>query len=149
MAENEEFLVELGTEELPPRALNKLANAFADGIVSRISDAKLDIGKVHVYASPRRLAVHISDMQTQQADQTIQRRGPAVSAAFDADGNSTKAAQGFAKSCGVTVEQLDRLKTDKGEWLVTNIEEKGAHTCLLYTSPSPRDGLLSRMPSSA
>jgi len=124
----EEFLVELGTEELPPRALNKLANAFADGIVKRLKDAKLDMGEVRVYASPRRLAVHISKLDTQQADQTIERRGPAVAAAFDADGNPTKAASGFARSCEVEVGQLDRLKTDKGEWLVTNIEEKGAHT---------------------
>jgi glycyl-tRNA synthetase beta chain len=122
------FLVELGTEELPPRALKTLASAFADGIVKRLTDAKLGMGEATVYASPRRLAVHINALDTQQADQTIQRRGPAVSAAFDADGNPTKAAEGFAKSCGMAVDQLDRLKTDKGEWLVTNIEEKGVRT---------------------
>ena len=121
-----EFLVELGTEELPPRALKTLANAFADGIVKRLTDAKLAMGEVAVYASPRRLAVHIIDLDTQQADQSIERRGPAVAAAFDAEGNPTKAAEGFARSCGVAVDQLDRLKTDKGEWLVTRIDQKGA-----------------------
>ena len=157
-----EFLVELGTEELPPRALKTLANAFADGIVKRLTDAKLAMGEVAVYASPRRLAVHIIDLDTQQADQSIERRGPAVAAAFDAEGNPTKAAEGFARSCGVAVDQLDRLKTDKGEWLVTRIDQKGAAAaellpdivneslaCLLYTSPSPRDPRGSRMPSSA
>ena len=122
----EEFLVELGTEELPPRALKTLANAFAEGIVKRLTDAKLAMGEVAVYASPRRLAVHIIDLDTQQADQSIERRGPAVAAAFDAEGNPTKAAEGFARSCGVAVDQLDRLKTDKGEWLVTRIDQKGA-----------------------
>lgn len=127
----EDFLVELGTEELPPRALRTLVTAFADGIVKRLGDAKLDMGEVRVYASPRRLAVHINDLSTQQADQMIERRGPAVAAAFDADGNPTRAAEGFARSCGVEVDQLDRLKTDKGEWLVTNIEDKGARTAEL------------------
>ncbi len=129
--ERKAFLVELGTEELPPRALKTLASAFADGIVKRLTEAKLDTGEVAVYASPRRLAVSISDLDTQQADQTIERRGPAVAAAFDADGNPTKAAEGFARSCGVAVDKLDRLKTDKGEWLVTSIEEKGAKTAEL------------------
>ena len=128
MADKESLLVELGTEELPPRALNKLATAFADGIAKRLADAKLGMGEVSVYASPRRLAVRIDGLDTRQSDQTIERRGPAVAAAFDADGNPTKAAEGFARSCGVAVDKLDRLKTDKGEWLVTNIEEKGAQS---------------------
>ena len=132
MTDHADFLVEIGTEELPPRALVKLSEALADGIVSGLADANLDTGECHVYASPRRLAVHIESLALRQQDSSIQKRGPAVAAAFDADGNPSKAALGFAKSCGMEVADLDRMKT-----------------CLLYTSPSPRDATLSRMPSSA
>ncbi len=126
MTDHADFLVEIGTEELPPRALVKLSEALADGIVSGLADANLDTGECHVYASPRRLAVHIESLALRQQDSSIQKRGPAVAAAFDADGNPSKAALGFAKSCGMEVADLDRMKTDKGEWLVVNIDQKGA-----------------------
>lgn len=128
MVDKADFLVEIGTEELPPKALVKLANALADGIVKGIADASLESGECHVYASPRRLAVHIESLATRQQDSKIQKRGPAVAAAFDSDGNPSKAASGFARSCGVEVVDLERLATDKGEWLICNIEQTGADT---------------------
>lgn len=128
MIDHADFLVEIGTEELPPKALVKLSEAFADGIVKGLADASLETGECHVYASPRRLAVHIESVACRQQDSKIQKRGPAVAAAFDADGNPSKAASGFAKSCGVEVADLDRMKTDKGEWLVVNLDQKGADT---------------------
>ncbi len=131
MVDAADFLVEIGTEELPPKALVKLANALAEGIVKGLTDAKLGSGECHVYASPRRLAVHIESLSTRQQDSKIQKRGPAVAAAFDSDGNPSKAASGFAKSVGAEVADLERLSTDKGEWLVCNIEQKGADTAEL------------------
>ncbi len=119
------FLVELGTEELPPKSLMKLANAFGEGIVSGLKDANLEIGAHIVYAAPRRLAVKIESVPAKQLDQRIQRRGPAVAAAYK-DGEPTQAALGFAKSCGVELEDLEEITTDKGAWLSVNIEQQGA-----------------------
>ncbi len=121
----ETFLVEIGTEELPPKALKKLAGAFAEGIENGLSEAELAYGDVTIYAAPRRLAVMIAETQTQQADKTVERRGPAKKAAFDADGNATKALQGFARGCGVGVEDLIEIETDKGVWMGYNLEQKG------------------------
>ncbi|OED36796.1 glycine--tRNA ligase subunit beta [Chromatiales bacterium (ex Bugula neritina AB1)] len=131
MADRADFLVELGTEELPPKALQTLASAFAEGINKGLQEAKIDGADTHVYASPRRLAVQIADVPTRQADSKLQKRGPAIAAAFDDKGEPSKAAMGFARSCGVEVADLDRMKTDKGEWLVCNIEQEGADSVQL------------------
>ncbi len=125
MSDHKDFLVELGTEELPPKALMKLANAFAQGIASGLADANLETQDHTVYAAPRRLAVLVKGLQTRQQDISVQKRGPAVAAAFDDSGNPTKAAQGFARSVGAEVAELERMQTDKGEWLVCNVEQKG------------------------
>lgn len=119
------FLVELGTEELPPKSLMKLANAFGEGIVKGLKDANLEIGDAVIYAAPRRLAVKIESVPARQQDQKIQRRGPAVAAAYK-DGEPTQAALGFARSCGVALEDVEQIETDKGAWLSVNIEQKGA-----------------------
>lgn len=118
MAERRDFLVELGTEELPPTALRQLRDDFAERIVEGLRSAGLEPGAHHGYASPRRLAVLVRDVRTRQPDQDVERRGPSVAAAFDEQGQPTRAATGFASSCGSTVDALERLKTDKGEWLV-------------------------------
>lgn len=114
------LLIELGTEELPPRALDELAAAFSrgicDGLAKRGVDAGLDAART--YATPRRLAVHIPDVAMAQSEQVVERRGPAVSAGLDAEGQPAKALLGFAQSCGTTVEQLEQLETDKGAWFV-------------------------------
>lgn len=104
----QDFLVELGTEELPPKALKTLAQAFADGIKAGLKQADLAHGQVQVYAAPRRLAVWVKQLSARQADRTQRMEGPPVQAAFDAEGQPTKAAQGFARKCGVAVDELDR-----------------------------------------
>ena len=102
-----DFLVELGTEELPPKALNTLSNSFCDGIVKGLEAAGLSHTSVHAYAAPRRLAVLVKALATQQPDRTLNIDGPPAKAAFDADGNPTKAALGFAKKNGVELSELD------------------------------------------
>jgi len=126
-----DLLVEIGTEELPPRALNKLSDAFASGIETGLKDAGINFEKINIYASPRRLAVLISSVEESQADRDIEKLGPAVKAAYDKSGNPTKAAQGFARGCGVEVAELATVDTEKGERLVFRTEEKGKPTTLL------------------
>ena len=120
MAEHKPLLIELGTEELPPKALDELSAAFlrgiCDGLAKRGVRAGLDLAQA--YASPRRLAVHIPGVAATQPEQAIERRGPALNAALDAEGQPSKALLGFAQSCGVEVGQLEKLETDKGAWFV-------------------------------
>ncbi|PTS82407.1 glycine--tRNA ligase subunit beta [Pseudomonas sp. HMWF032] len=103
-----DFLVELGTEELPPKALKTLGEAFLAGIEKGLKAAGLGYSNVHYYAAPRRLAVLVEQLATQQPDRTVNLDGPPVQAAFDKDGNPTQAALGFAKKCGVELSQIDQ-----------------------------------------
>ncbi len=103
-----DFLVELGTEELPPKALAKLAEAFCAGIEKGLKDAGLDFAKAQAYAAPRRLAVLVDQLATQQPDRSINLDGPPLQAAFDAEGEPTQAALGFARKCGVDLAEIDR-----------------------------------------
>ncbi len=128
MSLHRDLLVEIGTEELPPKALKKLMDAFSNGIAAGIAQAGLEYGAIHPYATPRRLAVHITALSTSQTDRPVERRGPALNAAFDDNGLPTKATQGFARSCGVEVEQLEKLETDKGAWLVFRSNQIGRAT---------------------
>ena len=126
MINQSDLLIEIGTEELPPKALKKLSEAFGRGISEGLKAASLTHGEVSLFASPRRLAVLVIGLQETQADKTIERRGPALAVAFDDQGAPSKAATGFAKSCGVdSVEGLDRLETDKGAWLMYRAEQPG------------------------
>ena len=104
----QDFLVELGTEELPPKALNTLADAFLAGIEKGLQSAGLKFEAKKVYAAPRRLAVLLTALETQQPDRSINLDGPPRQAAFDADGNPTQAALGFAKKCGVDLSEIDQ-----------------------------------------
>lgn len=128
MSQVQDFLVELGTEELPPKILAKLAGAFHDNITAQLTDANLSFEDSEWFATPRRLAVRVCQLQTRQADKTMDRQGPAVAAAFDADGNPKPAAIGFAKSCGVDVSDLNRVATDKGERLAYQLNVPGQAT---------------------
>ncbi|MFM1886174.1 MAG: hypothetical protein RL026_1331 [Pseudomonadota bacterium] len=110
----QDFLVELHTEELPPKALRTLELAFRDGLLSRIDAAGLAHGPVGSFATPRRLAVRVGALAVQAADQTVQRRGPPVKAAFDAAGTPTRAAEAFVASCGVPLAALGRETDAKG-----------------------------------
>ena len=117
MSGHGDLLIEIGTEELPPTALRRLRDAFHHGIVHGLDRLDLSHGAVRAYATPRRLAVVVENLAAGQADREIERRGPGVQAAFDADGKPTKAAEGFARSCGVEVSELNEIETDKGRWL--------------------------------
>lgn len=122
------FLVEIGTEELPPKALKTLATSFADNVEAELNQAGLSFDKIEWFAAPRRLAVKVLNLATQQPSKEIEKRGPAVSAAFDAEGKPTKAAEGWARGCGITIEQAERIATDKGEWLVHRAKIEGQPT---------------------
>ena len=122
------FLVEIGTEELPPKALKTLATSFADNVEAELNQAGLTFDKIEWFAAPRRLAVKVLNLAKQQPSKEIEKRGPAVSAAFDAEGKPTKAAEGWARGCGITVEQAERIATDKGEWLVHRAKIEGQPT---------------------
>ncbi|MCP3675353.1 MAG: glycine--tRNA ligase subunit beta [Gammaproteobacteria bacterium] len=125
MSNTKDFIVELGTEELPPLSLETLAKAFHDNLVNLIDDANLEHQECSFYATPRRLAVIIKQLSVAQPDKTIERQGPAVIAAFDPEGNPTPAATGFAKSCGVSIEQLEQVETNKGDRLSFQFKEQG------------------------
>ena len=128
------FLVEIGTEELPPKALKTLATSFADNVEAELNQAGLTFDKIEWFAAPRRLAVKVLNLATQQPSKEIEKRGPAVSAAFDVEGKPTKAAEGWARGCGITVEQAERIATDKGEWLVHRAKIEGQPTKNLLNS---------------
>ena len=125
MSERRDFLFEIGTEELPPKALRKLGVALDSGVREGLNKAALDYSETQWYAAPRRLAVLVKGLVVAQADSVDERRGPAVTAAFDGDGIPTRAAQGFASSCGVEVEALETVETSKGAWLVFRSARQG------------------------
>ena len=128
MTASKHLLFELGSEELPPKTLVRLSNALLDGIVQGLQIADIPFTSAKAYATPRRLAVFIENLSTAQPDKTVEKRGPAIQAAFSADGVPSKAALSFATSCGTDFEKLDRLKTDKGEWLAFSQVVKGQAT---------------------
>lgn len=139
-----DLLIELGTEELPPKALKSLSEAFSQSIKSQLDDAGLNFSSFESFAAPRRLAVLVKGLDETQPDKEVEKRGPAIQAAYDADGNPTKAAEGFARSCGVTVAELGKLETDKGTWLAYNSIEKGQATTALV--PAFIDKALNQLP---
>lgn len=140
----EPLLIELGTEELPPTALHAMMEAFAHEIAAGLDQAGIERGEARGIASPRHLAVRVEAVAAQQPDRTQERKGPAVQAAFDTDGNPTRAAEGFARSCGVAVGELTRVRTDKGEWLAWRGVEPGQATAELL--PGIIERALERLP---
>jgi glycyl-tRNA synthetase beta chain len=146
MSAAKSLLIELGTEELPPKSLDELSAAFlrgiCDGLAKRGVDANLE--QARAYASPRRLAVHVPAVAATQPEQAIERRGPALSAALDAEGQPSKALLGFAQSCGVGVEQLEKLETDKGGWFVWRSVKPGQSVAALL--PEIVDEALKSLP---
>ncbi len=144
MAEPRALLVEIGTEELPPKALAALSAAFAQEICAGLDQRQVEHGAALAYATPRRLAVLVHAVADAQPDRETVRRGPALAAAFDADGTPTRAAIGFARSAGVEVDQLDRIETEKGTWLGLRSTEIGEPTTALV--PHLVDEALGRLP---
>ena len=112
------LLIEIGTEELPPKALKGLSEAFTNAIQQLLSEAQFSFSAIKPFASARRLAVQVVDLTAEQADSLVEKRGPAVAAAFASDGTPSKAAEAWARSNGIEVNQAERLVTDKGEWLL-------------------------------
>ena len=129
-----DLLIEIGSEELPSGAVKPLADALADNITAGLAKASLTHGSVHCFATPRRLAVLIHDVQATQASQNVVRRGPAGAAAMDAQGQPTQALMGFARSCGVSIAELTTTKTDKGDWWIYESVQPGVHTSDLLPS---------------
>lgn len=121
----EDCLIEIHTEELPPKALKKMSDAFHQQIESRLQKADLEFNNIKSYATPRRLAVLVEGLASGQPDKVVERKGPAVNAAYDKDGKPSKACEGFARSCGVEVGKLITLKTDQGEWVGYKQKVKG------------------------
>ena len=137
-------LIEIGTEELPPKALKNLSQNFAELINKGLQEAELAPGKTEVFATPRRLALRLEEVPEKQVDRLVERRGPAVAAAFDTDGNPSKAASGFARSCGVEVDELERRETEKGAWLYYSSTAPGKS--LRELLPNILDTALSALP---
>ena len=125
-----DLLIEIGTEDLPARFVAPLSQALADGITEGLKTRQLGFASAKAFATPRRIAIWLQQVDEQQADQSVERKGPAVAAAFK-DGVATKAAEGFARSCGVSVDELERVDTPKGEWLVYRATETGRATAEL------------------
>ena len=111
------LLIEIGVEELPPSSVSPLSNQFGEKIVSSLGQERFKINQWKVFATPRRFAVICEDVETQQEDQLIIKKGPSKEFAYDAEGNPTKAAIGFAKKCGVDIANLDLIHEDKKEVL--------------------------------
>ena len=133
MMSHADLLIEIGTEELPPKSLKILSEAFSSGICSGLEQRDIHYAIATPFATPRRLAVLIKGIATMQPDRDIEKRGPALTAAYDKTGNPTKAAEGFARSCGVEVSQLEKLETDKGSWLIYRSKQAGQATEGLLT----------------
>ena len=145
MSDTADLLFELGTEELPPVALKRLSEALTTEFIAGLDRANLKHGEVTAFATPRRLGLLIPACSLGQPDREVERRGPALQAAFDKTGKATKAAEGFARSCGTSVEQLSRIKSDKGEWLdipYSRRQEKPASVLL----PEIAETALNRLP---
>ena len=144
MADVRDLLVEIGTEELPPKALMRLSEAFQRSMGDELAKAGLASQGLTAYATPRRIAVLAHGLSERQADTEVQRRGPAVTAAFDAEGQPTRAALGFARSCGVPVDQLEQIETEKGRWLAYRVVQPGRSTESLV--PSMVTAALAQLP---
>ncbi|MBQ4859824.1 glycine--tRNA ligase subunit beta [Pseudoalteromonas sp. MMG007] len=138
------LLVEIGTEELPPKALRKLAEAFAANLTQELETLELAHQGVSWYASPRRLGLQVKSLEAKQQDKEVEKRGPATKAAFDSEGNPTKAAMGWARGCGIDVSEAQTLETDKGAWLLHIAKVAGQETKALMTDAIAK--ALSKLP---
>jgi glycyl-tRNA synthetase beta chain len=125
MTDRADFLFELGTEELPPKALLRLSDALTEELLTGLREAGLAFGAHQSYAAPRRMAVLIRDVAASTPDQAVERKGPSLASAFDAEGKPSRALEGFARSCGVAVDALEKIETDKGTWLVHRHTQPG------------------------
>ena len=128
MGQKKDLLIEIGTEELPPKSLKNLAVSFCQEMSKALKKNELNFKNINWYATPRRLSLLISDLDTAQKDKENQRRGPSISLAYDNNKNPTQATIGFAKSCGTEISKLEVLETENGSWLIFNTILKGKKT---------------------
>ena len=131
MADTNDLLVEIGTEELPPTDLVRLAHAFREEFIKTLTSADLAHGELTWYATPRRLALYVTELGAHQSARVQERRGPGIANAFDEQGKPTKAAVGFARACGVQVEELERIETGKGAYLIHRAIEEAKPSAML------------------
>ncbi|KTD29726.1 glycine--tRNA ligase subunit beta [Legionella israelensis] len=141
---SKDLLFELGCEELPSASVLPLAEELANHLSSSLDKAQLNYTEIKYFAAPRRLAVRIKNLQTQQPQKTITRKGPALKAAYDEQDCPTAALSGFARSCGVAIEKLSTVKTDKGDWIVYESVQEGEKTEQLI--PALIDQALASLP---
>ena len=144
MVKKQDLLIEIGTEELPPKSLKNLAAIFKEQMCLALKDEELGFSDANWYATPRRLSLIINDVDTTQKDKKSQRKGPSLSAAFDKNKKPTQATLGFARSCNVGVEKLEKFENEKGAWLVFNTILKGKKTDKLI--PKLVETILERLP---
>ncbi|MCG3860983.1 glycine--tRNA ligase subunit beta [Psychrobacter faecalis] len=111
------ILFELGCEELPPKSLKPLRDALQASVTEQLNEAEIGFDSIKAFAAPRRLAIQIEGISDKQPDRSEQKRGPAIKAAFDSDGNPTRAAMGFAKGLGIDASELITINTDKGDYV--------------------------------
>ena len=111
------ILFELGCEELPPKSLKPLRDALQASVTEQLNEAEIGFDSIKAFAAPRRLAIRIEGISDKQPDRSEQKRGPAIKAAFDSDGNPTRAAMGFAKGLGIDASELITINTDKGDYV--------------------------------
>ena len=134
MAERKSLLVEIGTEELPPKHLCALSTAFQQAMQAGLTKATLAFSDIEAFATPRRLALLIKDLESQQTEQTVEKKGPALNKAYDEQGQPSNALLGFMKSCGATIQTLEQSVSNKGTWIV-------------YRSTSPGKSLAELLPN--
>ena len=120
-----DLLLEIGVEEVPSAPLYDAVTQLKTRAATALDAARLSYGEIHAYGAPRRLALFVTGVAERQADLSLTVKGPSVKAAFDAEGNPTKAAEGFARSRGVAVSDLVRDTIDGGEYVVAHVEETG------------------------
>ena len=139
-----DFIFELGCEELPSASVSTLSKALEQELVALLDKVKLSYAAIKSFATPRRIAVLIIDLQSAQASQVIVKRGPALNAAYDSQAKPSQALLGFAKSCGAELSDLRTLSTEKGEWIVYESETPGLDAEILI--PELMRQALSKLP---
>lgn len=140
----ETLLIEIGSEELPPKALKNLGESFASLVSEQLKQENFSFADAQAYFTPRRLAVVVTELSSTQPEQVVERKGPALKAAYDNNGNATKAALGFAASCGVNIEELSQLETDKGAWLYFKAKVAGKNIDAII--PEVIENALAKLP---
>ena len=144
MSARSDFLLEIGVEELPPKALRGLDRALRSEFRQGLDEAGLEFDKLDSFATPRRLAVVARELATRQPSRVVEKRGPPLAAARDSGGGWSRAAKGFAESCGCRPEDLETRSTDKGEWLMYRGREAGKPAASLLPEIAAR--ALKRLP---